>query len=373
MGQRKTIILSLTLSFLVSTLAALSHEFYLLLASRAATGVLVGSNYGITNIYWSHIASTCKIKNLGLFLASLCFSLGAGYTSIMAYFILDLIGWRLFFIISSLPLFIFPLLAFIFILKDLKSVIEFDTNPEIQRNQTSKTEVSELNDEMSDKPERVPSSQYRENISRSLQCLIFQLALTYLVNIAQGWGLILFVPTVYNNQNEVMDSNPNDCHAIFGYQFLKLTLISGLGPLGAKILAYLVQMFLPLSFLMFGSSIVSTTSFLVLALVHWNVSAGAIVDVIMGIIKAAFAFLNLTLWLYMMSAFEGPTRTTATVIIDGCSKIGAILGSTAVAFLPIETVVVFMCCLGVPQSLVLAWLHFSKMADGCSDLKREDF
>ena len=38
------------------------------------------------------------------------------YTSLLAWWILQPLGWRTFFILSSLPLFITPLLSFIFIL-----------------------------------------------------------------------------------------------------------------------------------------------------------------------------------------------------------------------------------------------------------------
>ena len=346
-GRRKTIVISLALSFVVSTLATLSHGFYTLLASRAVQGALVGSNYGITNLYWAEIAPSTKIKNLGLFLTSLCFSFGAGYTSLLAYFILQSVGWRTFFVLCSLPLFVFPLAAFTFYLNETDTYLNFRATRE-------SVSVDEDNEETARKngfSEKESSSSHRVKI------LITQLSLTYMVNIAQGWGLILFVPGIYNNINKASGSNLDNCSAVFGFQYIKMTLISGLGPLVAKILAYLVQTFAPISVSMVCSSLVSTTCYILLATTHKNLHR---TDIIMGIIKAAFAYLNLSLWLYMMSAFEGPLKTIATVVIDGSSKFGALFGSTAVAFLSMDSVIVIMGVLGGIQSAILACLCFSK-------------
>ena len=362
MGQRKTIILSLTLSFLVSTLAALSHEFYLLLASRAATGALVGSNFALTNIYWTNVSRGGQ-KTLGLFVASLCFSLGAGYTSVIAYFILHLVGWRLFLVISSLPLYIFPLLAFTFYLQ------EPDSNSHAHHGiQFQKNELEEEKSPVKDSPNegKAPQSEQGEEMaSQSPKSMIFQLSFIDCVNLAQGWGFILFVPIVYNQRNEILGANADDCHAIFGYQFLKMTLISGIGPVATKVITFIAQIHLPLSSLMFGSSLATTISFLLLIIVDWEAATGSTaivaVDVIMGIIKAAFVFLNLTLWLYMMEKFEGREKTTAAVIVDGWGRIGAVLGSTTVAFFSSKAVVVVMFSMGLVQSLILSRIFWKEI------------
>ena len=303
----------------------------------------MGSNYGITNLYWAEISPTMKIKNLGLLLASLCFSLGAGYTSLLAYYILHHVGWRTFFVLCSLPLFLFPLAAFIFYLPETDTYLN-------SRKYLQSVSMENGEDDGADK-DLNPDKEC--GASNSILMLIFLLSLTYLVNIAQGWGLILFIPEVYNKFNKSIGTNVDNCNAIFGYQYLKMTLISGLGPIGAKFGAYLVQMFAPLSVSMLCSSLVSTVSFILLATAHGDLQA---TDIFMGVIKAAFAYLNLSLWIYTMSTLDGPLKTIATVIIDGSSKFGALLGSGAVAFLPIDSVVVLMSVLGAVQSASLAFL-----------------
>ena len=326
----------------MSTLAALSHNFYTLALSRAATGVLVGSNYGITNIYWTEIiAPNRKMKNLGLLLASLSFSTGAGYTSLLAYFILRQVGWRVFFVLCSLPLFVLPLLAFCF-LPETGPTVEPDQRP-LLAVEYQKVEQDEAGSE----------ADHTSPTSNTI--LVLQLSFTYLVNIAQGWGLILFVPEIYSQYNKKIDSNLLNCNAIFGDQYIKMTLISGLGPLVAKIAAYVVQLFVSLPGSMLGGSLISTASFIYIASTHTEIDS---MDLLMGLIKAAFAYLNLSLWLYMMGEFTGPLKAIATTIVDGSSKLGALLGSSAVAFLPVGVVEVIMGVLGVSQSLVLLWLLF---------------
>ena len=57
--------------------------------------------------------------------------------------------------------------------------------------------------------------------------LIAGLSFIYLVNIAQGWGLILFVPEVYQLENVKGGINAEGCHGVFGDDLLKMTAISG--------------------------------------------------------------------------------------------------------------------------------------------------
>lgn len=225
--------------------------------------------------------------------------------------------------------------------------------------QFQKNELEEEKSPVKDNPNegKAPQSEQGEEMaSQSPKSMIFQLSFIDCVNLAQGWGFILFVPIVYNQRNEILGANADDCHAIFGYQFLKMTLIS-----------FTAQIHLPLSSLMFGSSLATffTISFLLLIIVDWEAATGSTaivaVDVIMGIIKAAFVFLNLTLWLYMMEKFEGREKTTAAVIVDDWGRIGAVLGSTTVAFFSSKAVVVVMFSMGLVQSLILSRIFWKEI------------
>ena len=180
--------------------------------------------------------------------------------------------------------------------------------------------------------------------------LIALLAFIYLVNIAQGWGMILFVPEIYSLHNSQLGQNGDGCAGVFGDQFISMTLISGVGPVFAKLTAFIVQLRFSLPLSMLFSSLVSTIAFLLLAVLPDTALSD---NLLMAVAKAAFAYLNLSLWLYMMGCFEGRLKTTATVIIDGCSKFGALFGSAFVAFLPVITVKVIMGSLGVVQTAIL--------------------
>ena len=61
-----------------------------------------------------------------------------------------------------------------------------------------------------------------------VKLLIAKLSLIYFVNIYQGWGHILFLPSLYRAENQHSLHNGLYCHAIYDSQFLKMTVISGL-------------------------------------------------------------------------------------------------------------------------------------------------
>ena len=327
-GIRKTIIISLLSSYAVTASAALSTNFTVLLITRALTGILVGSNYGITNIYWTDVCPDKARQKRGLFAASLCFSCGAGYTSILGYFLLKRVGWRTFFVICSLPIFLFPTVTFILYLKEQSPLI---------REPNDVDEYKSIdNDEKSG-----------SIISGKQKALIFLLSVTYLVNIFQGWGLILFIPKLYHKVNVLAEKNTLNCSIIYGSQYIKMTLISGMGPLIAKTGAYLssfISSYPPL--LILSSSACTISTLLLLFLPE--------MDIFMGFLKAGFAFLNLTLWLFIMEEFKDRcSKVISASIIDGSSKIGALLGSVTVSFTPLLVSEITMVALGIAQTLSL--------------------
>ena len=93
------------------------------------------------------------------------------------------------------------------------------------------------------------------------------------------------------------------------------------------------------------SSSLTTVSFAALFFVRDMM----LIDVTMTTIKATFALLNITLWYFMVDAFDVKVKATSTTIIDGSSKLGALVGSLTVAFLPTTLVITVMLALGVIQ------------------------
>ena len=93
------------------------------------------------------------------------------------------------------------------------------------------------------------------------------------------------------------------------------------------------------------SSSLTTLSFGVMFFVRDMV----LIDITMTIIKATFSLMNITLWFFMVDAFDVKVKATSMPIIDGSSKLGALIGSLTVAFLPTTSVITVMLSLGIIQ------------------------
>ena len=113
----------------------------------------------------------------------------------------------------------------------------------------------------------------------------------------------------------------------------------------AKSLGFFTQPYVGLVKMMVISSSLTTVSFGVMFFVRDEV----LIDITMTIIKATFALLNVSLWYFMVDAFDVKVKATSMPIIDGSSKLGALIGSLTVAFLPTTSVITIMLILGVIQ------------------------
>ena len=111
LGERVTLILSLYLSIVFAILCAIVPNFYTLLLSRVLTGICVGLNGSISGIFLAKFASSKAFVTKSSFLAEgLGIPVGAAWVSLLGWLILDLAGWRVFILLTSIPFFIPPII-----------------------------------------------------------------------------------------------------------------------------------------------------------------------------------------------------------------------------------------------------------------------
>ena len=111
LGERMTMILSLYMSIVFAILCAIVPNYYTLILSRALTGMCVGLNGCTSGVFFAKFASSKEVVTKGSFLfEALTFPVGGTWVSILGWLFLDVVGWRVFVLLTSIPLFIPPLI-----------------------------------------------------------------------------------------------------------------------------------------------------------------------------------------------------------------------------------------------------------------------
>ena len=106
-----TMVLSLYMSIVFAVLCAIVPNYYTLILSRALTGMCVGLNGCTSGLFFAKFASSKEVVTKGSFLfEALTFPIGGTWVTILGWLFLDLVGWRVFVLLTSIPLFIPPLI-----------------------------------------------------------------------------------------------------------------------------------------------------------------------------------------------------------------------------------------------------------------------
>ena len=219
-GRRSTILAGLYVTELMTVLCAVVPNYATLLMSRIMLGLTVGSIFSTNVIYMAEIASSQEFYKLSILISTIFFTFGGAWCGLLGYFFLDLIGWRYFFLVSSLPLFLPPLIIFQFFLPETYRA-EDRNSPEVVLESAG----------------NVPSTSSRDMIVRAVLISMF----TFLYCI-YFYGEILLIPSIAKYANEInFDNTP--CNAIHGSQFLVLTLVFGIcHVLGAMLWYFMVYL-----------------------------------------------------------------------------------------------------------------------------------
>ena len=182
LGERFTLLLSLYLSIVFAILCAVVPNYYTLLLSRALTGFCAGLNGCTSGIFVAKLVSTKEVFTQSIFLSeALGFAAGGTWVSILGWLILDLVNWRIFILLTSIPLFVPPIIMIHFCIDGTPvEVTEEAHEPEIERN-VAPTETDELVDTNS---QSVPNF-----VPRVLKSSLF-----FFCNLCVGHGSIILLP-----------------------------------------------------------------------------------------------------------------------------------------------------------------------------------
>ena len=233
---RKTCILcGLYITAAILIFCAIVPNYSSLLASRILLGICDGIKYSPSLVYMAEIASIESFYEISILVSTFFYTIGGAWCGIVGYFFMDLVGWRYFFLISSLPLVIPPLILFQFCL------------PETYVPKNEELEKKQLDFDVSPPKKGM--------IRRMI--IISSFVFSYCIYFT---GAILLVPSIARYYNHEHKTN-RPCDAIHGTQFLILGVLFGVCHLIGNIFWYIfVKLKIPKSALLIGSSVVNSVT-----------------------------------------------------------------------------------------------------------------
>ena len=197
---------------------ALVPDYISLLMSRILIGISIAVSMTPLTVYMSEISPNKQFYVLASVLLTLGYASCGGWCGILGYLFLERVGWRWFVLLTSVPLFIPSILAFHLILPETQEVKRGDS-----ANNNSVRETVKLN----------PTK----------RAMITKMIKLNLQNMFRGfpyYGCILLVPSIFKEDN-IKNDRDTPCHAMFGIQFLTMTLVFGVCQAIGKVVGYLVD------------------------------------------------------------------------------------------------------------------------------------
>ena len=308
-------------------------NYLTLLLSRALIGFSVGFNLSVNCVLQAELASSKKVLNTLLLASNLGYSVGSIWVPVIGYFILDLLGWRTFLLIASLPIFIPPILI-------LHISIAKKTNLEVS-NQTEQSENGET------EAVEVPNFKMR----------LLKLSLFSIINNYQGWGTILLLPSLIRlfNVKEVggeVGGEHTNCETITqGTEFFLLAFVAGAAGIG-RIASPIIRTRIGFRMLYTSLAVIVLISYMMLLLIEQNL----IVIVVMSFVgKLVYGMISMekTYISYDVQYLGTKGLAIGSGIIQGASSMAVVAGTALVSFASPQIAIIVGLVLSVVQIFVV--------------------
>ena len=327
-GERLTMILSLYLSIIFAILCAIVPNYYTFLLSRALTGMCAGLNACTSGIFFAKFASSKEMVTRGSFVfEALAYPVGGTWVSILGWLCLDSVGWRVFVLLTSVPLFVPPLIILHCWFKEQHPQQEEDERKEFEnkRDESEGTTYDETD-------KLVASGDVPNFASRVCRSSLFMFS-----NLCIGYSSIILAPWLIRmykagqGAEDGMNDDDECLNVVQGSDFLILTVVTGISNIIGRLLGIFVWGRVKFLFLQSTVTIVVALSFVILLL--------------KPSFTVSMAFLGLSKFCYSLQAFEvailhfdydyyGKFRfELGSCISAASSMIGAVIGTSLSAFL----------------------------------------
>ena len=263
-------------------------------------------------IFYAEHVSNRSHYAFGTFLTSFVFAAGGGWVALLGFFLLDLVGWRIFVMCTSIPLFIPPIMILHCCMKALDGDIGTEQEALVSTQKKDVIKVQNLN-------------------SRIIKASLFTF-----INIFQGYGSILLLPGLIREENEkrCISEDPGvPCDTVVdGYQFLILALVTGVGNLFGRGIGYLLIKRIRFRILQPILAGILSVGYLLLLFKYKSM---VLVVCSMALCKIVYSMMRCETSLISFDPmfFGTETIAKASAIVLGCGMVGSALGNGCSAFL----------------------------------------
>jgi MFS family permease len=256
----------------------------------------------------ARLASNKAILDQILMIVLLAYALGGVWSPVLGYLLLDMIGWRVYIILTSLPLFIPPMFMLHFCFEE-----------------TMETETQEERDEILPKEINKTVSNY---VARTTKIGMFSATSNFL-----GWMTILLVPNLIQ-MFKIKEAEPNsDCSvtATHGSELLFLGLVTFAAILGRLTMHYTRKKisFRKLQVVVALFNMGCFVGMLTMESLAVAVAINFLVKYLFGIAAMAACYINFDENYYGTSGFA-----LGSSITEFAGTIGGVIGTALVAFAP---------------------------------------
>ena len=210
--SRSIVLLSLFLSVTASIFCAVIPDYISLIVSRILLGATIALSMTPLGIYMSEMSPNEENYATATIIVSIGWSTGGGWCGILGYLFLERIGWRWFVLLTSVPLFLPPIVMFLLILPESRK-LDNDKSPGDVEVQTE---------------------------SRAMITRIIKLVVLSVLRVIPYSGCILLLPSILREDN-IQNGRESPCNSIHGIQFLTISLVFGVCHLIGKSLGYILH------------------------------------------------------------------------------------------------------------------------------------
>ena len=303
-------------------------NFTTLLISRALIGFCLGLNFSSHGVMAAELAGSKEILDVIIFVGAVMFPAGGAWCGVLAYFLLDSLGWRVLLLLTSLPVFI-PAIFIIhlaFTRESEQSVVH--ENTEIQ--QSEKDDLTSL-----------------EFTFRVAKLGLFKAIYTF-----QGWGLIVLVPTMIQLL-KIKEAGPNpDCHVTVtqGAELLLVALVTS-AAIPGRLFVHFTRNKFSFKVVQLCVAVMNVACFTIMLIqdsLAGVVITNLIVKLLIGVCAMAARYL-----VFDKRYFGASRFALGCGIAHSLKLIGGVVGTALVAFSPVSVVLITCLVLSSLQVVIV--------------------
>ena len=329
---RKTVIQWSTFLLLLAAIGgATSPNKWIFLSTRLVTGACVGINLSCIVCYGTEFAEN-KYRAFGVTVFVISASAGVLMVSFVAFLVLRIVGWRWFIIIVSLP----AVPALILILTLPESPRFLCVSGQQDKAMQAVRFMAKLNGKQL--KENIRMVCYEDEVLGSYSKILSEphrkstiaLSVIYFNNIFLEFGFLVFIPLMFISKSCGASSTPptHKCQLLSQRDLLKITVVSVLA-IGAKIVAFAsAQHIGRLMPLRVASACLLVASAGLFVCVNHMITFATVVAV-----AFTASFINTMVWIIIPESYPTNIRSTGIGFVNGCGKIGGVLGTACVSLL----------------------------------------